>query len=160
MLRKSPVRTPALLAANRRNALKSAGPRTVSGKAPVALNGLKHGRYALSPAPPPAAGRRLGACLALPRRAFGHPSGLRAPQSPVSRLGARGSRVLVPPDPAAEVPRSKARISFEFRCNPLRLLGVSRDCRCCWALLCRRTYGRLIVWERCSGGEAGKWPLP
>jgi hypothetical protein len=46
MLRKSPVRTPALLAANRRNALKSTGPRTVGGRARVALNALKHGRYA------------------------------------------------------------------------------------------------------------------
>lgn len=46
MLRKSPVRTPALIAANRRNALKSTGPRTVAGKARVALNGLKNGRYA------------------------------------------------------------------------------------------------------------------
>lgn len=51
MLRKSPCRTPALLAANRLNALKSTGPRTVPGKARVALNALKHGRYArrLSP---------------------------------------------------------------------------------------------------------------
>ena len=46
MLRKPPVRTPALLAANRRNALKSTGPRTLCGRARVALNALKHGRYA------------------------------------------------------------------------------------------------------------------
>jgi hypothetical protein len=45
MLRKSPLRTPALLAANRRNARKSTGPRTVRGRARVALNALKHGRY-------------------------------------------------------------------------------------------------------------------
>lgn len=46
MLRKSPLRTPALLAANRCNALRSTGPRTVRGRARVALNALKHGRYA------------------------------------------------------------------------------------------------------------------
>ncbi|HEV2492205.1 MAG TPA: hypothetical protein VG204_03940 [Terriglobia bacterium] len=45
-LRKSPVRTPALLAANRANALKCTGPRTPEGKARVALNRLKHGRRA------------------------------------------------------------------------------------------------------------------
>jgi len=45
-LRKSPVRTPALLAANRSNSLKSIGPRTEAGKARVSLNDLKHGRYA------------------------------------------------------------------------------------------------------------------
>ena len=44
-LRKSPVRTPALLAANRANSLKSQGPRTRRGKARVCLNALKHGRY-------------------------------------------------------------------------------------------------------------------
>ena len=49
MLRKPPVRTPALLAANRRNALKSTGPRTLCGRARVALNALKHGRYAQRP---------------------------------------------------------------------------------------------------------------
>jgi len=46
MLRKPPLRTPALLAANRSNALKSTGPRTVQGRARVALNALKHGRRA------------------------------------------------------------------------------------------------------------------
>jgi hypothetical protein len=45
-LRKSPVRTPALLAANRANALKCTGPRTPEGKARVALNGVKHARHA------------------------------------------------------------------------------------------------------------------
>lgn len=45
-LRKSPVRTPALLAANRANSLKSTGPRTPRGKARVCLNALKHGRHA------------------------------------------------------------------------------------------------------------------
>ena len=44
-LRKSPVRTPALLAANRANSLKSTGPRTRRGKARVCLNALKHGRH-------------------------------------------------------------------------------------------------------------------
>jgi hypothetical protein len=43
-LRKSPTRTPALLAANRRNAQKSTGPRTRSGKAWSRLNPLKEGR--------------------------------------------------------------------------------------------------------------------
>jgi hypothetical protein len=42
-LRKSPTRTPALLAANRRNAQKSTGPRTARGKAWSRLNRLKHG---------------------------------------------------------------------------------------------------------------------
>ncbi len=46
-LRKSPTRTPAMLAANRANALKSTGPRTARGKAQVALNRLKHGGYAV-----------------------------------------------------------------------------------------------------------------
>ena len=45
-LRKSPVRTPALLAANRANALKSTGARTPEGKARAVLNGLKHARHA------------------------------------------------------------------------------------------------------------------
>jgi hypothetical protein len=42
-LRKRPTLTPALLAANRRNAQKSTGPRTEEGKRRVMLNGLKHG---------------------------------------------------------------------------------------------------------------------
>ncbi len=37
--------TPALLAANRRNAQSSTGPRTAAGKGRSALNSLKHGRY-------------------------------------------------------------------------------------------------------------------
>jgi hypothetical protein len=45
-LRKRPTLTPALLAANRANAKKSTGPRTVRGKNRIVLNGLKHGRYA------------------------------------------------------------------------------------------------------------------
>ena len=43
-LRKSPELTPALVAANRRNAQQSTGPRTRSGKARARLNGLRHGR--------------------------------------------------------------------------------------------------------------------
>ena len=42
-LRKPPTLTPALLAANRRNAQRSTGPRTEEGKRRVILNGLKHG---------------------------------------------------------------------------------------------------------------------
>ena len=42
-LRKSPTLTPALLAANRRNARKSTGPRTRRGKAWSQLNRLKEG---------------------------------------------------------------------------------------------------------------------
>src|SRR5713226_3402723 len=42
-LRNSPTRTPALLAANRANALKSTGPRTPGGKRRVGLNALRHG---------------------------------------------------------------------------------------------------------------------
>jgi hypothetical protein len=45
-LRKSPVRTPALVGANRANSLKSTGPRTPRGKARASLNALKHGRHA------------------------------------------------------------------------------------------------------------------
>ena len=40
---KSPTMTPAKLAANRANALKSTGPRTARGKAHVTLNALRHG---------------------------------------------------------------------------------------------------------------------
>jgi hypothetical protein len=46
MLRKSPTRTEAFLAANRRNAQKCTGPRTPEGKARSSLSALKHGRYA------------------------------------------------------------------------------------------------------------------
>ncbi len=46
-LRKSPLRTPALLAAHRANAQDCRGPRSPQGKARVALNALKHGRYAV-----------------------------------------------------------------------------------------------------------------
>ena len=42
-LRKSPTLTCALLAANRRNAKQSTGPRTARGKAWSRLNHLKHG---------------------------------------------------------------------------------------------------------------------
>ena len=42
-LRKSPTRTPALLAANRRNAQKSTGPRTKRGKALSRMNALRTG---------------------------------------------------------------------------------------------------------------------
>ena len=42
-LRKSPTLTPALIAANRRNAQKSTGPRTARGKAWSRLNRLKDG---------------------------------------------------------------------------------------------------------------------
>jgi hypothetical protein len=42
-LRQTPTLTAALLAANRRNAQKSTGPRTEEGKRRARLNGLKHG---------------------------------------------------------------------------------------------------------------------
>jgi len=42
-LRKSPVVSAAMLAANRANAQKSTGPRTEAGKAISSLNRLKHG---------------------------------------------------------------------------------------------------------------------
>ena len=45
-LRKSPRITPALLAANRRNAQRSTGPRTAAGKQNSKFNSLKHGGYA------------------------------------------------------------------------------------------------------------------
>jgi len=46
-LRKSPRLTPALLAAARRNAQHSTGPRSAAAKQNSKFNGLKHGRYAL-----------------------------------------------------------------------------------------------------------------
>jgi hypothetical protein len=46
-LRKSPRLTPGFLAAARRNAQHSSGPRTAAGKQNSKLNALKHGRYAL-----------------------------------------------------------------------------------------------------------------
>lgn len=45
-LRKSPSRTSSFLAANRRNAQKCTGPRSVMGKARSSLNALKHCKYA------------------------------------------------------------------------------------------------------------------
>jgi len=45
-LRKAPNRTPAFLAAHRRNAQKCTGPKTLAGKARSSLNALKHGTYA------------------------------------------------------------------------------------------------------------------
>jgi hypothetical protein len=45
-LRRSPTRTAAFLAANRSNARKSTGPRTVAGKARVAMNSVRQGRRA------------------------------------------------------------------------------------------------------------------
>jgi hypothetical protein len=47
-LRKSPTLTPARLAANRRNARKSTGPRTARGKAWSRLNGLRTGSRSLA----------------------------------------------------------------------------------------------------------------
>ena len=44
-LRKPPTMTPALLAALRRNARKSTGPRTARGKAQTRLNALKSGQH-------------------------------------------------------------------------------------------------------------------
>lgn len=70
-LRKSPTRTPALVAANRRNAQQSTGPRTAQGKARSRLNRLRHGlrspeyvgfSMALADLPP---GRVLGMAKAL-----------------------------------------------------------------------------------------------
>jgi hypothetical protein len=64
MLRKSPTRTEAFLAANRRNALKCTGPRTAEGKARASLNGLKNGRYVQNlPEKLEAAGLRSGRAL-------------------------------------------------------------------------------------------------
>jgi hypothetical protein len=48
-LRKSPTRTPALLAANRANAAKSTGPRTARGKRVSAWNKLRHGFRSRAP---------------------------------------------------------------------------------------------------------------
>ena len=44
-LRKSPTMTPGLLAALRRNAQKSTGPRTARGKAQTRMNALKNGQH-------------------------------------------------------------------------------------------------------------------
>jgi len=71
-LRKSPTLTPARLAANRRNALISTGPRTACGKAWSRLNGLRSGTrsvlyqdlfLALLDAPPCAVERTARALL-------------------------------------------------------------------------------------------------
>jgi hypothetical protein len=59
-LRQSPRLTPALLAANRANARHSTGPRTPAGGARVALNPLRHGRYARGGARKAAAGGAIG----------------------------------------------------------------------------------------------------
>ncbi len=65
-LRKSPVRTAAMLAANRANAKKCTGPSTAEGKARVALNALKHGRRAdRLPEKLPRAGDRERGCVPL-----------------------------------------------------------------------------------------------
>ena len=62
LLRKSPVRTRALLSANRANALMSTGPRTARGKHASALNALRHGgRARLSICWVPQAGREADA---------------------------------------------------------------------------------------------------
>ncbi len=58
MLRKSPTRTEAFHAANRRNAQKCTGPRTPEGKARVSLNGLE-ARPLRPPPPGKAGGRRI-----------------------------------------------------------------------------------------------------
>ena len=47
-LRKPPIFAPAQLAANRRNARKSTGPRTARGKAWSSLNGLRNGSRSLA----------------------------------------------------------------------------------------------------------------
>jgi hypothetical protein len=65
-LRRSPTRTPALLAANRANASKSTGPRTPEGKSRVAQNALRHGLHA----------RNLLPALAKSGRAIAEFSGL------------------------------------------------------------------------------------
>jgi hypothetical protein len=79
-LRKSPILTPARLAANRRNAQKSTGPRTAQGKSQSRMNSLKgQGRSALMRglylslfnAPPGAVDRVAGAILTLEQAA--HP---------------------------------------------------------------------------------------
>lgn len=46
---KSPVMTPAKIAANQANALKSSGPVTIEGKEHSRLNNFQHGLYILSP---------------------------------------------------------------------------------------------------------------
>ena len=115
-LRRSPVLTPASLAARRSNARKSTGPRTVRGKARVSLNALKHGHHACRLHP-----RLLRAdCwtdAALYRRlqfvllgAFGPCGSGRIP-----RLPAHGRRGLVPIWRSSQAKRNKAGISFRFK---------------------------------------------
>ena len=79
-LRKPPTLTPARLAANRRNARKSTGPRTARGKAWSRLNGLRTGSRSLAygallrtllEAPPSAIGR-VAAGMLTPEQAS-HP---------------------------------------------------------------------------------------
>jgi len=53
-LRQSPQLTPELLAAKRRNARLSTGPRTPPGKQNAKLNALKHGQRGCGPQHEPA----------------------------------------------------------------------------------------------------------
>lgn len=79
-LRKTPTMTPARIAANRRNAQKSTGPRTARGKSQSRLNGLRNGwrsriylhlYNALMDAPPCAVERTARAVLT--REEAAHP---------------------------------------------------------------------------------------
>ena len=81
-LLKPRVMTPARLEANRRNALKSTGPRTARGKAQSRLNGLKHGNcsptyrqlwLALHDAPPGYPVAKTG-CSMLTAAEYYHPA--------------------------------------------------------------------------------------
>jgi hypothetical protein len=65
-LRKRPTLTPALLAANRANAQKSTGPRTVRGKNRIVLNGLKQWPLCLQLLPEPASRQDQGGRRVVP----------------------------------------------------------------------------------------------
>jgi len=86
-LRKSPFRSPALLAANRANSLKSTGPRTPQGKARSSLNALEHGDYACRlPERLRAAG--YGERAALHQTAYQEICGAFRPEGPAERAQA------------------------------------------------------------------------
>jgi hypothetical protein len=140
-LRKSPVRTPALLAANRAKAQKSTGPRTPRGKARVSFNSFKHGRYAARPEDLAERLLRAG-CVreaALYRQVRWHISQTFRPQGPAdwnrlyrlsawvwcfrSRLARRGAKPECALISCGEAPRviSRTRIRVE---DPYRRIGI------------------------------------
>jgi hypothetical protein len=119
-LRKSPTLTPALLAANRRNARKSTGPRTARGKARVRFNALKSGersryyqglRMALLLAPP---GAVLGPYKFLTPEMARHPLFAAAEEIAIEAEIATCIYINAP-DPRAPRPQGKTFFNSQSR---------------------------------------------